>query len=160
MHYLLSLGSNLGNRTENLSAARQEIAMHCGEIVRESGLYETAPWGFETDSWFYNQVVEVVSSRFPEDMMESILAIETSLGRDRKQEETYQSRSVDVDILLLDDQVIETSLVQIPHPRMHQRKFVLVPAVEIAADWVHPIIKKTLSELLQECADDEEVRSV
>jgi len=158
--YLLSLGSNMGQRSENISAARRRLEECCGIITQESSIYETAPWGFDAEMWFYNQVIELESEINPEEMLREILLIEEQQGRTRKSDGTYYSRSVDVDILLAGDSIMESEQLTIPHPQMHLRKFVLVPAVEIAGDRMHPVFQKSLQQLLEDCPDQEEVRKI
>ncbi len=160
MNYLLSLGSNLGQRSENLAAIRRNLEECCGKITRYSAIYETAPWGFNTEMWFYNQVVEFQCEMEPEVLMQEILLMEKLHGRSRASDGGYQSRSVDVDILLVDELVVFSEQLIIPHPKMHLRKFVLVPAVEIAAERIHPLIRKTLKVLLEDCPDQEEFRMI
>ena len=150
----------MGQRSENLAAARRKLEECCGSISAESSIYDTAPWGFEAEMWFYNQVIELESEINPEEMLREILLIEEQLGRTRKSDGTYYSRSVDVDILLAGDSILESEQLTIPHPQMHLRKFVLKPAVEIAGERMHPLFGKTLNQLLKDCPDQEEVRKI
>lgn len=158
--FLISLGSNIGDRSANLAAARHELVGRCGKLGDQSAIYESSPWGFDAKSWFLNQVLILESEMIPGQMMSVMLKIESEMGRERKHGKDYQSRVLDIDILLIDDCVIQCSDLTVPHPRMHERKFVLVPAVEIAASWTHPLLYKNLEQLLMECSDSEEVRRI
>lgn len=160
MKYLLSLGSNLGNRLQNLTTACAELEHSGAVVLRKSAIYETSPWGFEAQNWFYNMAMVVEVDSPPEIFMQQILQIEKQLGRDRFNDGKYHSRVVDIDILLADSAQLNTEAVTVPHPRMHLRKFVLVPAVEIAADWMHPVLQKSLNDVLQTCEDKEEIRRI
>lgn len=153
------LGSNLGDRESLMNQASIMIGERCGEIVARSRLYESEPWGFESEPWFLNQIVEVVTSLSPDELMLSLLAIEKTLGRDRSvPHEGYVSRPMDLDILYYGDKVIDTQLVAAPHPRLHQRRFTLLPLCDIALDFVHPTLRKSNRQLLDECHDTGVVR--
>ncbi len=160
MKYLLSFGSNLGDRLKNLNAARAELVQVGVFILQESAVYETSPWGFETDNWFYNKALVVDTDVGPLPLMKQLLAVELSLGRTRGDKGKYHSRIVDIDLLLAGNEQVESEMLTVPHPRMHLRKFVLVPSAEIAANWVHPVFGKTVGELLIECPDQEVIRKI
>lgn len=148
------LGSNLGHRELLVSQAYRMIGERCGKIVAKSGLYESEPWGFKAEHWFLNQVIKIETSLSPEELMQLLLAIEKELGRDRSTpHDGYVSRPIDLDILYFGDKVIDTQLVTAPHPRLHQRRFTLLPLSDIAPDFVHPTLKKTNLQLLDECQD-------
>jgi len=158
--YLLLMGSNLGDRKLLLEQAVESIsALSFGPVVR-SNLYESEPWGFDSNDWFLNLAVSISSELEPPQMLAALLKIEKSMGRLRNDLPGYASRSIDIDILLAGTQIINTDVLQIPHPRMHQRKFVLLPAAEIAGAWVHPIFGATLNELLERCQDESKVRAL
>ncbi|MEX6687760.1 2-amino-4-hydroxy-6-hydroxymethyldihydropteridine diphosphokinase [Danxiaibacter flavus] len=148
--YLLT-GGNIGNRMDYLSRAQNLIEQFCGEIVHLSGVYETAAWGLEDQESFYNQVICIDTALEPEALMKQILAIEEQMGRIRTIK--MGPRIIDIDILLIDDLIINTPLLTVPHPFLPERKFALTPLNEIAPDLVHPVLNKTISELLQECKD-------
>jgi 2-amino-4-hydroxy-6-hydroxymethyldihydropteridine diphosphokinase len=148
----LGIGTNLGNRKNNLQSAVEKIGQHIGKVVHCSSVYETEPWGFETRNQFLNIVVEVKTNLKPSGVLDRLLMIESFLGRLREGE-LYTSRIIDLDILLYNDQVIAKEALVIPHPRMHERKFVLVPLCEIASEVMHPTLKKTIKKLLKECRD-------
>lgn len=157
MRYLISTGSNLGNRSENLASATSKLKGTGAKLLSASSVYETEPWGFNAGSAFFNQVLELDADISPQNMMDLILIIEHQLGRTRSDANTYESRQIDIDILLVDNLILREKGLEVPHPRMHERKFVLVPAVEITPEWEHPVLKKSLSELLHACNDTESV---
>ena len=127
----------------------------CGEIVAKSRLYESEPWGFQAEHWFLNQVVEIRTSLSPDVLMQTLLTIEKELGRDRSMpHQGYVSRPMDLDILYYGKDIIDTEMVTAPHPRLHQRRFTLLPLCDIAPDFVHPLLKKSNLQLLDECQDN------
>ncbi|MCK6617703.1 MAG: 2-amino-4-hydroxy-6-hydroxymethyldihydropteridine diphosphokinase [Cyclobacteriaceae bacterium] len=150
--YLL-LGSNLGNRLENLEKARQHISRHAGKIVTASSVYETAPWGNENQGMFYNQVVEIGTKLLPMVLLTNTLVIENVLGRIRSNNK-FGPRVIDIDLLFYNDEVINSAVLTLPHPALHKRRFTLEPLAEIAPDLMHPVLGKTVSELLAECPDN------
>ena len=148
------LGSNLGDRELLVNQACKMIGERCGTIVAKSRLYESEPWGFKSEHWFLNQVVKVETSLSPDALMQKLLEIEKELGRDRSvPHEGYVSRPMDLDILYFDNEIIDTQMVIAPHPRLHQRRFTLLPLCDIAPEFVHPVMKKTNLQLLDECQD-------
>jgi 2-amino-4-hydroxy-6-hydroxymethyldihydropteridine diphosphokinase len=153
--YLLT-GGNLGNRAQNLARAKQYIAEECGTIVRSSALYETAAWGKTDQPAFLNQVLFLQTPMTPAHLIHKLLNIEQRMGRLR--EEKNGPRTIDIDILFFNDAIIHEPHLVIPHPRMQDRRFVLVPLNEIASEWVHPVFKKTVQQLLTECQDHLPVR--
>lgn len=153
----LLIGGNLDDRFGLLSKAKENISKEIGTILKESSIYETAPWGFESEQDFLNQVIIVSTSLSPIQVLRKCQIIEDRLGRVR-QSEQYISRTMDIDILFYNDEIINTSELIIPHERLHQRRFTLEPLVEIAPNLVHPVLKKTLSEILKECTDKAEVK--
>jgi 2-amino-4-hydroxy-6-hydroxymethyldihydropteridine diphosphokinase len=152
----LSLGTNQGNKLENLQIAINEIVDKVGVVQKISSVYKTAAWGFE-GSDFYNICLKVSTDLLPEVLMNLLLKIETNLGRIRNDLKEYTSRLIDIDILLFDNEIILSENVIVPHPKMLQRKFVMIPLVEIAQDAFHPIEKKHLKVCLENCNDDTEV---
>ena len=148
--YLL-LGSNLGNRHQLLDAAQKHISEHVGNITQTSGLYETAAWGKTDQPAFINQVVEVDTDISPKELLHIIQDIENQMGRIRY--EKWGERIIDIDILYYNDLAMEEENIKIPHPEIGNRKFTLAPLVEIAADYLHPILRKTNRELLAACTD-------
>lgn len=155
----LSLGSNLGDRIQNLQAAVDEISDSVGRVLKVSSVYKTAAWGFKGDD-FYNICLQIESSLSPEKMIGIILDIEKKLGRSRSDESGYKNRIIDIDILLFDDEIIFYDDLKVPHPEMLKRKFVLAPLAEIAPNVIHPITKQTIKTSLQHCDDDQSVDTV
>lgn len=156
---LLLIGGNLDDRFRLLIKVKENISNEIGTIKKESSIYETAPWGFESEQNFLNQVIIVSTSLLPIQVLRKCQIIEDRLGRVR-QSEQYISRTMDIDILFYNDEIINTSDLIIPHERLYQRRFTLEPLVEIAPNLVHPVIKKTLSEILKNCLDEADVKKL
>lgn len=148
----LGIGTNLGNREANLYEAVTRITELTGSIVALSSVYETDPWGFQSDNRFLNMVIKIETDRSPHGLMEEIFLIEENMGRVRSGNQ-YSSRVIDIDILLFNNLIIEEKNLVIPHPRMHQRRFVLVPMCEIGGDIFHPVLKISMVSLLKSCKD-------
>ncbi|HET7899374.1 MAG TPA: 2-amino-4-hydroxy-6-hydroxymethyldihydropteridine diphosphokinase [Flavisolibacter sp.] len=155
--YLL-IGGNMGDRKGFLETARQEIANNCGPLLQQSSLYETAAWGLQEQNAFLNQALCVETSRAAEGLLQTLLHIETVIGRTR--DVKYGPRVIDIDLLFFNDAVIHLSNLVIPHPQLQNRRFVLVPMDEIAPHLVHPIFGKTISQLLAECPDTLDVQKI
>jgi len=153
----LGIGSNLGDRQSNLKKAVAKIEELVGPVLCYSSFYETEPWGFQSSDEFLNLVVKIETNLNPYEVLEKILMIESLLGRIRG-EDHYSSRMIDIDILLFEDLIINEEKLKIPHPLMHERRFVLVPLCEIAAEEIHPVLNKTFGELLEFCEDRNEVK--
>lgn len=148
----LSLGSNLGDRLENLQNSVDMIGEKIGRIEKISSVYETASWGFKSEK-FLNCCIRVITPNSPEDLLKKIHYIEEHLGRFRDEEIGYQNRTIDIDILLFDQEIVFTKELTIPHKDMLLRKFVLVPLAEIAPNFIHPIEKQRLQVCLSNCKD-------
>ncbi len=154
-HVYLLLGSNLGEREELLQKAQGEIAVQVGKIVQESSIYETDPWGNLEQPTFLNQVVVVETTLHPIDVLATILKVEKSLGRERIK--NWGERLIDIDILYYADVIIQMQDLVIPHLYLHERRFTLAPLAEIAPDYIHPKLKQSNKELLENCLDDGKV---
>lgn len=155
--YLL-LGSNLGQKLNNLRSAENEIYQRIGDLIQKSSIYKSPPWGFEHNENFLNQVLQINTQHSPDYLLEIILGIERELGRVRSiAKNVYLPRIIDIDILFYNGLIMETEKLVIPHPRLHLRKFTLVPLQEIAPDLVHPVLEKTINELHTMCNDDSEI---
>ncbi len=147
----LLTGGNIGDREQYLETAREWITAECGPIVNASSLYETAAWGKTDQASFLNQALEIITVLNARQLIRQLLKIEKTMGRQR--EEKNGPRIIDIDILLFNDEITSTSFLKVPHPRMQDRRFVLVPLTEIASTIVHPVLKKSIAELLHECPD-------
>jgi 2-amino-4-hydroxy-6-hydroxymethyldihydropteridine diphosphokinase len=155
----LSLGSNVGERGENIARAIAALAGFGVRVVKRSALYETEPVEMREPEWFLNCVVEAQTDLPPRELMRALLEIERSLGRERTASVTQKlPRIIDLDILFYGSEVIREAGLEIPHPRMAERRFVLVPLAEIAPGMMHPVLKKTVREVLLETNDRSEVR--
>ena len=144
---ILSLGSNLGNRLENIQLAIISIHNTIATVVKVSSLYETPSWGFDSDS-FYNCALVLQTSKGAEQILDEVLQLETKLGRVRNNEQGYQPRIIDIDVITYNEEIINTEKLQVPHPHMQNRKFVLLPMRDLNLDWRHPILQKYLPELV------------
>jgi 2-amino-4-hydroxy-6-hydroxymethyldihydropteridine diphosphokinase len=148
----LGLGTNLGDRKRNLREAIEQIEEHIGSVLKSSSVYETKPWGFDAENDFLNMAAEVETGLSPTELLKKIFEIESKLGRERTQDR-YSSRIIDIDILFYDDLIVDQKGLKIPHRLIHERRFVLAPLCEIAPDLIHPMLKKTIIVLLEECRD-------
>ena len=147
----LSLGTNLGNKEENLRTAMTLIEEQVGTITSQSALYASAPWGFDSENTFLNNAISVETSLTPEELLSTTQRIEHTLGRTHKSVDgQYSDRLIDIDILLYDDVVMHTPSLTLPHPLMHRRLFVLEPLSEIAPTMIHPLLQKEITTLCNE----------
>lgn len=152
----LSLGTNQGDKIKNLQNAINLIALEVGDVKKVASIYKTASWGFNGND-FYNTCIKVLTHKTPEVVLETILNVENKLGRKRTDTNTYQNRNIDIDILLFEDDIILSKDLMVPHPKMLDRKFVLVPLIDIAANKIHPIKKATISTCLKNCNDSSDI---
>ena len=157
----IALGSNLGDREQNLAVARTRLE-DGGQvrIICCSPLVETEPWGPVPQGWYLNQVCEVQSELSPRGLMACLLEVERIQGRDRTKEVRWGPRVIDLDLLAYGQEVYEDEVVQVPHPRLHQRRFVLQPWAMIAPDWRHPRLGLSVAEMLAQVKDETVVKAV
>lgn len=153
--YLLT-GGNLGDRQSNLSQAKNMIEQECGRATNASSLYETAAWGNSDQPSFLNQALEIATRLSASQLLRKILAIEKMMGRIRK--EKYGPRIIDIDILLFNTEIFDLPNLKVPHPELQNRRFALLPLTEIAPDLIHPLLNKSIVQLLKECNDELDVK--
>jgi len=156
--YIL-LGGNLGDKKRIFSDVSTLLNERLGKISSQSAIYETEPWGFESPDLFWNQVLELSTNLSPEEVLAQTQQIELELGRIRK-ENQYSSRLIDIDILFYGDQIINQENLTVPHPRIQERKFALIPLCEIAPELIHPVLRKSMRQLLVESTDPLKVEKV
>jgi 2-amino-4-hydroxy-6-hydroxymethyldihydropteridine diphosphokinase len=156
----ISIGTNIGNKNRNIEKALELIRIKIGSIISVSSIYETEPWGFKSEHWFYNAVCLAETEFSPQDVMKQLLSMEQSMGRIRNLSKEYKNRIIDLDILFFDDEIINLDTLKIPHPHLHERLFVLKPLNEVCPEWNHPVFKKTVKQLLSECEDKQDVRKM
>lgn len=155
----LCVGGNMGDRLANiLEAKRQLLGMGC-KMEAESGIYQTKAWGIEEAPDYYNQMLKIGTDKKGAELMTTLLDIEKSMGRIRS-DNRNASRTLDMDILFFNNEIIKSELLEVPHPRLHLRRFVLEPLNEIASELIHPVLNKTIHELLIECTDTSAVKRV
>jgi len=150
---VLSIGSNQGSRLENIQNCIDLIHQNVGTVIEVSKLYETPAWGFESDA-FYNCALLLHTNSSAQKVLNQILKVEKELGRIRLNQEGYQSRIIDVDLIAFDNEIIDTEKLQVPHPLMQNRNFVLLPMQDLRLSWKHPILQKTIPELIAVTPDD------
>lgn len=155
----LGIGGNIGDKQKNFEDVYPIIESKLGKIINASSIYETPPWGFQSDDTFWNSVVEIEYPNSPEQLLDDIHEIEKQFGR-KRESENYSSRPMDIDILYFDDLYMETETLIIPHRRMHLRKFVLVPLNQIAPNLKHPLLRLTSLEMLENCKDESIIKKV
>jgi 2-amino-4-hydroxy-6-hydroxymethyldihydropteridine diphosphokinase len=149
----LSLGSNVGDREAHLREAVRRLSA-LGTVGKISSFYETEPVEFTKQPWFLNCAVELDTEKTPLGLMRGLLDIEKQMGRDREASAPKGPRTIDIDILLYGDQIIDEPGLKVPHPAMHQRRFVLAPLAEIDAEVIHPVLERSVGELLDELPAD------
>ena len=155
---IAGLGSNLGDRFAALGRAMDLIREEAGVITAASSVWETEPWGFDADDLFLNMVVVIRTTLDPARLMQLFRSIEGRMGRKRSGGGQYESRLIDLDILLWDNRVITLPGLEVPHPKLHSRRFVLEPLAEVAPEAIHPVTGLTVTEMLELCDDRSDVR--
>ncbi len=148
----ISLGTNLGNKEFNLKYAIEQVAQSVGTITNQSSVYSSAPWGFSSTHTFYNQVIELETTQTALEVITLLLKVETAMGRNRKGT-IYTDRIIDLDVLFYGNEVIESKLLTVPHPKLHLRNFILEPLLEIIPTYVHPTLHLTIEQLFQKSED-------
>lgn len=148
----LQLGTNKGDKYQNLEKAIVFIETHIGHVEKRSAVYESEPWGYNDEETYFNQVIKVVTHLSAENLLNKCLEIETQLGRIRTRS-SYEARTMDIDILFYGKAIIKMDKLEIPHPRIQERKFVLLPLSEIESEFVHPELNSTIHKILEECED-------
>ena len=156
----LALGGNIGNVSEIFNVAIKKINESIGEVIKQSSLYKTEPWGNKDQDDFLNMVLIVETSLSAETILKETLDIEIDLGRNREKDNQFAPRKIDLDILFYGEEIINTAHLIIPHPRLHLRNFVLTPLVEIAPGLTHPLLNKTIKQLFKINEDSSVVNKV
>ena len=150
---VILLGGNVGNTELVFQEANVHIDQDLGRIVKESSVYRTDAWGVEDQPAYLNQVIVVETNLSPQEVLAGCLSIEKKLGRDREEEKRWHSRILDLDVLFYENEIINTEDLIVPHPRISERNFVLVPLSEIMPEYLHPVHNKTIREILKESSD-------
>ena len=157
---VLLLGSNMGDSQFLFQQVISLIDERLGKLEMQSALYQSPAWGFEHENDFLNQVLILETDLTTGEILQTCLQIEKDLGRKRKENKGYSAREIDIDVLFVNDKVLETDQLILPHPRLHLRKFTLLPLAELIPDFVHPTLQKSIQELLVACEDNSEVRKI
>lgn len=155
---VLLLGGNIGNTHLYFDVICQQLINVQISILKRSSLYSSPPWGFEAEQDFLNQALLVECEMDEYQLLEKTMEAEKYLGRDRKDEKGYTSRVIDIDILFFEEKILNERTLVLPHPRIHLRKFALLPLKEIIPEWIHPVSGKSIEVLIGECEDKSEVR--
>ena len=153
--YLL-LGSNLGDKFNNLKIAIEELEHKAGKLIASSTVYQTAAWGFEAQPDFVNQAILLETALLPLKLLNTLHEIEQKMGRQPGPK--WQERLIDIDILLFNNEVIDYAFLKIPHPELHNRRFALVPLAQLAPEFIHPVFITSISKLLEACPDQLDVK--
>jgi deoxyguanosine kinase len=155
----ISIGTNLGDKKQNITECIKAIHLSIATVVSVSGLYESPSWGFEAPD-FYNCVVKLHSQKSATKLLKQFQKLERDFGREKTVTDTYSSRIIDIDIISYNSEVLDTEALVLPHPQLQHRNFVLEPLQEIAPEWVHPILHESVTALLQKCTDDSAIKVV
>ena len=154
MKITVIFGSNTGDRQKTIEKAEALLSERAGILLKSSSYYETEPWGFECNDSFLNRIATFDTSLSPQEFLDICLDIEQELGRIRLDRARYQSRTIDIDLLFCDSLSLNTPQLIVPHPRLAERNFVLVPLCEIMPDFIHPVLRKSIRQLLDICPDN------
>ncbi len=154
----LCLGGNMGDRKANMGLAIAKINEFAGKVILTSSVYETEPWGVADQQAYLNCCIVIETELSAGHLIILLLNIEKQLGRTRDLWQTYEPRTIDIDILFFNNDVITEEHLMVPHPRLHLRRFVLIPLNEIASNYLHPVLNKTIFKLLEECKDTSSVK--
>ena len=155
------LGGNLGDVPETFKQAVEQIKLQIGYCKRLSNIYVSEPWGFKSKDYFYNQALVIETDKSPEEILKHFLLIEKLLGRTRNNDYSeYVSRNIDIDILFFNDLIVNSKKLSIPHPLVHYRAFALLPLAEIAPTLMHPVLNKTIVQILSDCEDISYIRTI
>ena len=157
---VILLGANLGDKKQMFAQVETHITDNIGNCIKKSALYSSKAWGFESNDLFYNQVLIVETEYSAHDTLLRCQAIENKCGRVRHEQAGYESRTIDIDILYFNNDIIETDDLTIPHPLLHKRKFALVPLCEVLPEYIHPILLTSNKNLLANCEDEGLVEKV
>lgn len=150
----VGIGANLENRMESIRKAIDLLKKRCGFILKTSKIYESDPWGFQSENSFLNLCLKIETTLSIQNLLDKCNTIEKEIGRKEKSKnDLYSDRLIDIDILYFNNKIIEERNLIIPHPKIHERRFVLQPLHDIAPNFIHPLLKKSTAELLQECHD-------
>lgn len=155
----LCLGGNIGDRLANLKEAKRQIGFLGCKLLNESSVYQTKAWGVDEAPDYYNQCIQISTNLSAHELMKALIGVEESMGRVRT-DNRNASRTMDIDILFFNEEQINTPELEVPHPRLQLRNFVLIPMAEIAPKLMHPKLRKTLQQLLNVCADENEVKKI
>ena len=157
---VILLGANLGDRKAMFSQVKTYITEHIGDRLKESAIYASKAWGFASNNEFYNQVIVVETEFSAHDVLLRCQAIENHCGRTREKGNEYEDRTIDIDLLYFNNDIVDTDDLIVPHPFLQERRFTLEPLCEIMPDYVHPIFLKTNAQMLKECRDKGNVTRV
>jgi 2-amino-4-hydroxy-6-hydroxymethyldihydropteridine diphosphokinase len=147
----LLIGGNMGDRLQNLHQAITLLSAACGPVIQQSAVYETAAWGKTDQAAFLNQALELTTELSAQELITTVLSVEEQMGRHRT--ERFGPRVIDIDIMFYNKDIINEPHLTVPHPQMQNRRFALIPLAELAPSFIHPVLKKTLEQLLLDCRD-------
>ncbi len=157
---VIILGGNQGDAPATFKRCEERFDELDYTLVNTSSIYSSPPWGFSSENLFYNQVMVFETNKIPQEVLNDCLSIENELGRTRNNSPEYEDRLIDIDILFYAEETLVEEHLTIPHPRLHERKFCLVPLHEIMPDFIHPGLNKSIEKLLEECADKSVISAV